>query len=64
MLVLRSIDHLAGWITLHTDYPDDGLDAWRCTMFRNEGTILSSALILDAMALTATLWGGHHETGG
>lgn len=57
VLVLRSIDHQAGWITLYTEYPDDGLDAWRCTMFRNEGTLLSSLLILDAMAITAELWG-------
>jgi hypothetical protein len=26
----------------------NGLDGWTCTIFRNEGTILSSLLILDA----------------
>lgn len=57
VVVLRSIDHLAGWITLYTVHPDDGLDAWRNTMFRNEGEALSSALILDAMGITAELWG-------
>lgn len=35
----------------------DGLDAWRCSMFRNEGAGLSSALIREAMALTLRLWG-------
>ena len=34
----------------------DGFDAFRCGLFRNEGAGLSSALILDAMALTERLW--------
>lgn len=57
VIVLRSIDHQAGWITLYSIHPDDGLDAWRCTMFRNEGEQLGSTLILDAMSITAELWG-------
>lgn len=57
VLVFRSHDDRAGWITLYTEYPDDELDAWRCTMFRNEGPALSSALIVEAMAATAELWG-------
>ncbi len=33
----------------------NGLDGWTCTIFRNEGKILSSALVLDAeRALLAT----------
>ncbi len=35
----------------------DGLDAWRCSIFRNEGPALSSTLILAAMELTERLWG-------
>lgn len=57
LIVLRSVDLAAGWITAYTVHPDDGLDAWRCTMFRNEGGGLSSALIREAMAITADLWG-------
>lgn len=57
VVVLRSIDHDAGWITLYTKHPDDGLDCWRNTMFRNEGGLRSSTLILDAMSMTAELWG-------
>lgn len=34
----------------------DGLDAWRCTLFRNEGAGLSSELIVAAMELTARVW--------
>jgi hypothetical protein len=35
----------------------DGLDAWRCSIFRNEGAGLSSDLIRAAMQTTADLWG-------
>lgn len=55
-LVLVSSDELAAWITAYTVHPDDGLDAWRCTMFRNEGPALSSDLIIEAMAVTAQRW--------
>jgi hypothetical protein len=34
----------------------DGLDCWRCSIFRNEGAGLSSELIRAAMDLTAQLW--------
>lgn len=47
----------ATWGTSYSVHPDDGLDSWRCTIFRNEGAGLSSDLILHAMALTAELWG-------
>lgn len=57
VLVLRSTRWDASWISLYTKFPDDGLDAWRCTMFRNEGRLLSSELILEAMALTSSQWG-------
>lgn len=35
----------------------DGLDAYRCAMFRNEGAGLSSDLIRAAVELTERLWG-------
>jgi hypothetical protein len=35
----------------------DRLDAYRCTMFRNESGRLSSSLILEAMAATEAVWG-------
>lgn len=35
----------------------DGLDAYRCSMFRNEGAGLSSELVLAAVELTERLWG-------
>lgn len=48
----------AVWVT-HWPYMDlalDRLDAWRCTMFRNEGAGLSSDLIRAAMAETERYW--------
>jgi hypothetical protein len=55
----------AVWVS-HWPYADlalDGLDAWRCTIFRNEGAGLSSELIRAAMNLTALLWRGHPAEG-
>lgn len=63
VLVLRSVRWDASWISLYTDFPDDGLDAWRCTMFRNEGPELSSTLIGAAMAITADRWGALPDDG-
>ena len=50
----------AVWLT-HWPRPElalDGLDAWRCSLFRNEAPqeLLSSSLIQAAMTLTAALW--------
>lgn len=59
VLVLRTPDGLAAWIT-HYPLPGlafDGLDAWRCSLFRNEGDRISSELIAEARAMTAQLWG-------
>jgi hypothetical protein len=49
----------AAWITHYprADLAMDNRDAWRCTMFRNEGAGLSSDLIRAAMAATVELWG-------
>jgi hypothetical protein len=55
----------AVWVS-HWPYADlalDGLDAWRCTIFRNEGAGLSSDLIRAAMNLTALLWSGRPTEG-
>ncbi len=55
-------DERAVWLSHYTDYPDDGLDAWRCSIFRNEGPELSSDLIRSAMTLTEQRW-GHRPDG-
>jgi hypothetical protein len=50
-LVLPDGSATFGW---HRPHPDsgvkrmDGLDGWCCSIFRNEGRVLSSLLILDA----------------
>jgi len=41
----------------------DGLDAWRCSIFRNEGAGLASELILEAMRLTYELWNDRPDDG-
>lgn len=41
----------------HADKTLDGLDAWRCSVFRNEGAGLASDLIVAAMEATAKRWG-------
>lgn len=48
----------AVWLTHwpRADLALDGLDAWRCSIFRNEGAGLSSELIEGAMVLTAERW--------
>lgn len=48
----------AVWLTYwpFADRASDGLDAWRCTLFRNEGAGRSSDLVRAAMLLTAELW--------
>lgn len=56
-LVLVTPCQRAVWDSHWTDFPDDGLRAWRCSMFRNEGAGLSSDLILSAMAFTVERWG-------
>jgi hypothetical protein len=55
-LVLVTPCERATWVTTWPKYPQDRLDSWRCSVFRNEGAGLSSDLILAAMELTAALW--------
>lgn len=58
-LVYVTQDELALWLT---HWPDpsmalDGLDAYRCSIFRNEGDTLSSELIVAAMRASEEEWG-------
>lgn len=58
-LVLVTSDETAVWLT-HWPFANmamDGLDAWRCSIFRNESERLGSDLIIEAMDLTASMWG-------
>lgn len=51
-------DRTAVWVS-HWPYAHlalDKMDAFRCTMFRNEGSSLSSDLIREAMAMTEAIW--------
>lgn len=59
VIVLRTPDGLAAWISHwpRADLALDGLDAFRCSLFRNEGPRRSSELILEAMAATELAWG-------
>ena len=64
-LVLITPEGNAVW---GTHWPDaalthDGLDCWRCSIFRNEGPLLSSTLILEAMQRTADTWPGRPRDG-
>jgi hypothetical protein len=58
-LVLITADATAVWVTSwqRPEYRHDGLDAWVCTMFRNEGAGVASDLIADALAVTRHTWG-------
>lgn len=55
-LVLRTADAKAVWVTW-SGIRDDGLDAWECTIFRNETDIISSELIKEAVTATLERWG-------
>lgn len=59
VLVLVTPCERALWVTKwpKAGEPWDGLDAYRCSYFRNEGAGLSSGLILEAMRLTVERWG-------
>ncbi len=54
-LVLKAPDAVFGWWRPHPSAgitPMNGLDGWTCTIFRNESSVRSSELVLDAeMAL-------------
>ena len=55
-LVLRTEAADAVWVTW-SGIRDDGVEAWECTLFRNESEHLSSELIREAVAITLREWG-------
>ncbi|MFB5761130.1 hypothetical protein [Paenibacillus medicaginis] len=55
-LVLRTADGSAVWVTW-SGVRDDGLNAWECTIFRNESGLLSSDMIHAAVTATIAEWG-------
>lgn len=55
-LVLRTPGADAVWVTW-SGIRDDGLDAWECTIFRNESCALSSDMIRAAVRATVSEWG-------
>jgi hypothetical protein len=59
-VVLHTEDYDAFWVTLYqlpqfTHHAWPG--AWMCSAFRNEGSVLSSELIKEALQITCHLWG-------
>ena len=49
-------DALFAWLYSKPEYRADGLDGINCTIFRNEGTVLSSRLILEAEKWALMKW--------
>jgi DNA polymerase I-like protein with 3'-5' exonuclease and polymerase domains len=61
-IVLRTILGDAVWVSWQ-GIRDDGLEAYECTIFRNESDILSSELIKEAMQITVDIWGDMPKDG-
>jgi hypothetical protein len=60
VLIGHDMRSLFGWWRPHPDAgitAMNGLDGWTCTIFRNEGAVLSSQLVVDAERAIAAL--GH-----
>lgn len=55
-LVLKTENADAVWVSW-SGIRDDGVDAWECTLFRNESPYLSSDLIREAIDITIHEWG-------
>jgi len=55
-LVLRTAAGDAVWVTW-AGIRDDGLQAWECTIFRNESQYLSRDMVRAAVAATISEWG-------
>lgn len=55
-LVLKTKNADAVWVTW-SGIRDDGIEAWECTLFRNESNYLSSELIKEAIQITIEQWG-------
>lgn len=58
-LVLLTDDGLAVWGVIENMDPAGGR-RWRCSMFRNEGPVLSSELVREATARTYEYWKRHY----
>lgn len=58
--VLLSDDARAVWGVVENYAPSAGGVRWRCSIFRNEGRVLSSELIRTATALTVAFWWDRH----
>lgn len=59
-LTLRTFGADAGWVTIwpKPEFVDhDWGDCWTCSFFRNEGDVLSSLLVRDAVAATKATFG-------
>jgi hypothetical protein len=60
-LVMLTMDCSAVWVSwkpAHDIKRMDGMDGYyECTLFRNEGNLLSSKLIKEAILLTEDIWG-------
>lgn len=60
-LVFITAGNDAVWVTFRPTpgvaVRPDGLDCWECAPFRNIGSVLSSALIREAVLLSYALWG-------
>lgn len=55
-LVLRTADGMAVWVTWQ-GIRDDGLQAWECTIFRNETNLRSSDMVRAAVVASKVEWG-------
>ena len=56
-IVLLTLDNSALWVTSHQKYQlHKWKGAWVNSLFRNEGNLLSSQLILQAIAVTKFYW--------
>lgn len=54
-IFLITSDDLAAWVVVE-NLDGGGNLRWRCTIFRNEGTTLSSTLIMAATTKTRAFW--------
>lgn len=62
VLVTDAVD--AVWVTVWPRYTlNPWMATWHCSVFRNEGPVLSSLLITEAIAVTRSLWGEPPELG-
>lgn len=66
LVLLAPVDDVARalWVSAWQSYVrHEYVNAWQCTLFRNEGAGLSSELITEAVAATRWVWGGMPANG-